>query len=154
MKTNMSNIKSDVVAGAVVLCLGILTLILSFQYSYSGIVGLGPGFFPFWLSIFLIILAPIYMYESLKGKNVSSEEWPKGESLKRILFIIMTLFVFLLLFILCGFIIASVIFLALLFYKEYKWYTTAILSVGITVIVYVIFNTLLKAYLPTSGILF
>lgn len=154
MKTNMSNIKSDVVAGAVVLCLGILTLILSFQYSYSGIVGLGPGFFPFWLSIFLIILAPIYMYESLKGKNVSSEEWPKGESLKRILFIIMTLFVFLLLFILCGFMIASVIFLALLFYKEYKWYTTAILSVGITVIVYVIFNTLLKAYLPTSGILF
>ncbi len=150
----MSNIKSDVVAGAVVLCLGILTLILSFQYSYSGIVGLGPGFFPFWLSIFLIILAPIYMYESLKGKNVSSEEWPKGESLKRILFIIMTLFVFLLLFILCGFMIASVIFLALLFYKEYKWYTTAILSVGITVIVYVIFNTLLKAYLPTSGILF
>ena len=75
----MSNIKSDVVAGAVVLCLGILTLILSFQYSYSGIVGLGPGFFPFWLSIFLIILAPIYMYESLKEKNVSSEEWPKGE---------------------------------------------------------------------------
>lgn len=150
----MSNIKSDVVAGAVVLCLGILTLILSFQYSYSGIVGLGPGFFPFWLSIFLIILAPIYMYESLKGKNVSCEEWPKGESLKRILFIIMTLFVFLLLFILCGFMIASVIFLALLFYKEYKWYTTAILSVGITVIVYVIFNTLLKAYLPTSGILF
>ena len=154
MKTNISNIKSDVVAGAVVLCLGIFSLIISFQYSYSGIVGLGPGFFPFWLSIFLIILAPIYMYESLKGKNVSSEEWPKGESLKRILFIIMTLFVFLLLFILCGFMIASVIFLALLFYKEYKWYTTAILSVGITVIVYVIFNTLLKAYLPTSGILF
>lgn len=151
---NVSKINSGVMAGAIILCLGIFSLILSFQYSYSGIVGPGPGFFPFWLSLILVILAPLYMYESFKEKNTSNEEWPKGESMKRILFIIMTLILFLILFILFGYIVASVFFLALLFYKEYKWYTTAMMSVGITAIMYFLFNTLLKVYLPTSGILF
>lgn len=151
---SIRNIKSGVLAGAIILCLGIISLIISFQYSYSGIVGPGPGFFPLWLSVILIILAPIYMYESYKEKNVSNEEWPKGESMKRILFIMISLIFFLLLFVLFGFIVASIVFLALLFYKEYKWYMTATLSVGITFIIYFLFNTLLKAYLPTSGILF
>lgn len=154
MNVNVSKINSGVIAGAMILCLGIVTLIMSFQYSYSGIVGPGPGFFPFWLSLFLIILAPLYMYESFKEKNTSNEEWPKGESMKRIIFIFMALILFLTLFILCGFIVAGIFFLALLFYKEYKWYTTAMMSVGITAIMYVVFDLLLKVYLPTSGILF
>lgn len=151
---SMRNIKSGVLAGGIILCIAIFSLILSFQYSYSGFVGPGPGFFPLWLSVILIILAPLYMYESFKEKNTSSEEWPKGESMKRIVFIIMSLILFLLLFVLFGFLVASVAFLALLFYKEYKWYMTVTLSVGITAIIYILFNTLLKAYLPISGILF
>lgn len=150
----MSNSKSGIWAGIVILCLAIFSLVISFQYSYSGIVGPGPGFFPMWLSISLIILSILYIYESVKGKNVSEEEWPTGHSLKQILFIIMSLVLFLVLFVLCGFLFAGIIFLIVLFYKEYKWFVTASLSVGITLFIYVMFNIVLKVHLPSSGILF
>ena len=150
----MSNSKSGIWAGIVILCLAIFSLVISFQYSYSGIVGPGPGFFPMWLSVSLIILSILYIYESIKGKNVSEEEWPTGHSLKQILFIIMSLVLFLVLFVLCGFLFAGIIFLIVLFYKEYKWFVTASLSVGITLFIYVMFNIVLKVHLPSSGILF
>ena len=150
----MSNSKSGIWAGIVILCLAIFSLVISFQYSYSGIVGPGPGFFPIWLSVSLIILSILYIYESVKGKNVSEEEWPTGHSLKQILFIIMSLVLFLVLFVLCGFLFAGIIFLIVLFYKEYKWFVTASLSVGITLFIYVMFNIVLKVHLPSSGILF
>ena len=150
----MSNSKSGIWAGIVILCLAIFSLVISFQYSYSGIVGPGPGFFPIWLSVSLIILSILYIYESIKGKNVSEEEWPTGHSLKQVLFIMMSLVLFLVLFILCGFLVAGIIFLTVLFYREYKWFVTASLSVGITLFIYVMFNIVLKVHLPSSGILF
>lgn len=151
---SIRNINAGTWAGIVILCLAIFSLIISFQYSYSGIVGPGPGFFPIWLSVILIILSILYIYESIKGKNVSKEEWPTGQSLKKILFIIMSLVLFLLLFILCGFLIAGVVFLTVLFFKEYKWFVTALLSIGITLFIYVMFSMVLKVHLPSSGILF
>jgi putative tricarboxylic transport membrane protein len=150
----MSNYRSGIWAGAVIFLLALFLFVLSLQYSYSSALGPGPGFFPTWLSGILMALSIWYIYESVKGKNVSSESWPTGRSLKHILFIIISLVLFVILFSLFGFVVAGVIFLAILFYKEYKWYTTLSMSVGITVFIYWMFNTVLKVYLPLGGILF
>lgn len=150
----MNSVKPSVWAGIIILCLGIVSLVIALGYSYAGIVGPGPGFFPVWLSAILIVLAIWYIFESIKGKNVSAEDWPRGQSLKQIFFIIMSLISYFILFLLVGFILAGIIFLIILFYKEYKWYVTASLSVGITLFIYVMFNTVLKVHLPSSGILF
>ncbi|MGE7604045.1 tripartite tricarboxylate transporter TctB family protein [Peribacillus sp. NPDC097675] len=150
----MSNYRSGITAGIVILLLALFLFVMSFQYSYSSVLGPGPGFFPRWLSGILIILSILYIFESAKGKNSSSESWPTGGSLKRILFIIMSLFIFLIFFILGGFLLAGVIFMSILFYKEYRWYTTLSMSVGITLFIYLMFNTVLKVYIPSGGILF
>ncbi|MFB5195401.1 tripartite tricarboxylate transporter TctB family protein [Neobacillus sp. KR4-4] len=150
----MSNYKSGIWAGAVIFLLALFLFVLSLQYSYSSALGPGPGFFPTWLSAILMALAIWYMYDSVKGKNASSESWPTGRSLKHILFIVISLVLFVIIFSLFGFLLAGVIFLAMLFYKEYKWYTTLLMSVGITVFIYWLFNTILKVYLPLGGILF
>lgn len=150
----MSNYKSGIWAGAVIFLLALFLFVLSLQYSYSSVLGPGPGFFPTWLSGILMLLAIWYILDSVKGKNASSESWPTGRSLKHILFIIISLVLFVILFSLFGFLLAGVIFLAMLFYKEYKWYTTLLMSVGITVFIYWMFNTILKVYLPLGGILF
>lgn len=154
MKSNMNSVKPSVWAGIIILCLGIVSLLMSLQYTYSGMVGPGPGFFPVWLSGIIIVLAIWYILESIKGKNVSAQDWPTGQSLKRILFIIMSLISYFILFLLVGFLLAAIIFLAILFYREYKWYVTVSLSVGITLFIYVMFNTVLKVHLPSGGILF
>lgn len=93
-------------------------------------------------------------YRKLEGKNVSSEEWPAGQSLKQVLFIIMSLLVFFVLFLLAGYIVAGIVFLSMVFWKEYKWYVAVLLSAGITLIFYVLFNHLLKVHLPIGGMLF
>ena len=154
MRFSMNSAKPSISAGIIILLLGIVSLFISLDYSYAGIVGPGPGFFPIWLSVVLIILAIWYIIESVKGKNESGEEWPRGEALKRIGFIIMSLISYFVLFLLVGFLWAGIIFLVILFYKEYKWYVTASLSVGITLFIYVMFNNVLKVHLPASGILF
>ena len=66
----------------------------------------------------------------------------------------MSLISYFILFLLVGFLLAAIIFLAILFYREYKWYITVSLSVGITLFIYVMFNTVLKVHLPSGGILF
>ncbi|OCS84774.1 tripartite tricarboxylate transporter TctB family protein [Caryophanon tenue] len=154
MKVNVKDLNVGVWAGLIILVFAIITFIISFQYSYSGIVGPGPGFFPFWLSLILIILAVLYIYESFKGKNVSDEEWPTGRSLKDLIFIMITLMLFLLLFVLCGFLIAGTVFLFVLFVREFKLFVTVSMSVGITLFIYIMFNNVLKVHLPSNGILF
>lgn len=150
----MSKNRSGIWAGAVIFLLALFAFVLSLSYSYSGALGPGPGFFPTWLSGILMALSIWYIYESVKGKNASSESWPTGRSLKHILFIIISLVLFIILFTCFGFLIAGFIFLAILFYKEYRWYTTILMSGGITVFIYWLFNSILKVYLPLSGILF
>lgn len=154
MNINVKQFNAGVWAGLVILAVAVIAFVISFQYSYSGIVGPGPGFFPFWLSLILMILAVLYIYESIKGKNVSDEEWPTGNSLKQIVFIIMALLLFLLLFVLCGYLVAGTVFLIVLFFKEYKWWQTVALSVGITMFIYMMFNNVLKVHIPANGILF
>lgn len=150
----MIKYRPEIWAGAVIFLLALFLFVLSMQYNYSAAIGPGPGFFPTWLSGILMVLSIWYIYESMKGKNASSESWPTGGSLKHILFIIISLVLFVILFTLFGFLIAGFIFLAILFYKEYKWYTTLLMSAGITLLIYWLFNTVLKVYLPLGGILF
>ncbi|TQE91344.1 tripartite tricarboxylate transporter TctB family protein [Ureibacillus terrenus] len=150
----LTNAKTGIIAGVAVLTLGIVSLIISFDYGYYSEIGPGPGFFPVWISGILIVLAILYIIENLRGKNVSSEEWPAGQSLKQVLFIIMSLLVFFVLFLLAGYIVAGIVFLSMVFWKEYKWYVAVLLSAGITLIFYVLFNHLLKVHLPIGGMLF
>lgn len=150
----MNNIKPGIWAGSIIFAVSLFMFIVSFQYPYLSAIGPGPGFFPVWISGILIILSILYIYESMKGKNESTEVWPTGGSFKGILFIMMSLFLFVLLFSLFGFIIAGVLFMYLLFYKGYKWYINLSMSVGITFLIYWMFNYLLDVHLPAYGILF
>lgn len=141
-------------AGMVIFLFSLLFFILSFDYDYSSNVGPGPGFFPLYLSGILMILSIFYVFESVKGKNVSSEKWPKGEALKNVLSVLGCLVFFLLLFYLAGMIAASMVFLFLVFFKGYKWYINVAMSVGISLFLFWLFNNVLSVPLPVNGILF
>jgi hypothetical protein len=96
MNSIMSKNRSGIWAGAVIFLLALFLFVVSLQYNYSGALGLGPGFFPTWLSGILMVLSIWYIFESVKGKSASSESCPTGRTIKYILFIMFSLVLYIL----------------------------------------------------------
>ncbi|WP_310192989.1 tripartite tricarboxylate transporter TctB family protein [Neobacillus niacini] len=140
-------------AGIVVFLIAAVFLVQSFQFSYKSELGPGPGFSPVWLSGILVVLSILYFLESVSGKNAGSgEEWPKGQALKNILFILACLAVFLILVSFTGFVVSGSIFLFLLLFKAYKWYTSLLISIGVSIILFWLFDGVLGVSLPVNGL--
>jgi len=116
-----------------------------------------PGFFPFLMSVLLIILSLILLLSSLKkgGKlspAESKEFWPEIDGTKRILFVIISLFAYAFTMNYLGFVIATFcyIFFLMRFVFPLKW-ITVFLGAGLTTgISYAIFELWLKANLPVG----
>jgi len=136
-------------AGIVFLAIGILFFAYSLIYPYSSEVGPGSGFFPIWISGFLIVLALIYIYESVKG-NDSAEEITK-ESFGKVLMIIIFMVIFVLFLPIAGFNISGTAFLFAMFFKSYGLVKNLIISIVSTLAIYFLF-LLLGVQLPLNAL--
>ncbi len=136
-------------AGIVFLAIGILFFAYSLIYPYSSEVGPGSGFFPIWISGFLIVLALIYIYESVKG-NDSAEEITK-ESFMKVLMIIIFMVLFVLFLPVAGFNISGTAFLFAMFFKSYGLAKNLIISIVSTLAIYFLF-LLLGVQLPLNAL--
>jgi len=136
-------------AGIVFLAIGILFFAYSLIYPYSSEVGPGSGFFPIWISGFLIILALIYIYESVKG-NDSAEEITR-ESFTKVLMIVIFMVLFVLFLPIAGFNISGTAFLFAMFFKSYGLVKNLIISLVSTLAIYFLF-LLLGVQLPLNAL--
>ncbi|MDU4961779.1 MAG: tripartite tricarboxylate transporter TctB family protein [Sporomusaceae bacterium] len=136
--------------GVGVLLFALIFFGYSLQYPYKGDLGPGPGFFPLWLSGILIILSLVYIYEAWRGQD-SAETMPGSQGRKNILFILITMILYLILLPLAGFIPASILFLFPLLYKSYRWQVSLAIAVGMSLLLYVLFSVLLEIQLPGWG---
>ena len=149
----MTKWNSGVWAGIFLFVFSVLFLFQSLSYPYASDIGPGPGFFPTWLSGLLLILSIFYIIESFLGKNATGEGWPKGKALRNIAYILVGLIAFVVLFYLFGFLVACIFFLFMMFYKAYKWFVNAALSIGVSIFLYWLFNNVLGVIIPLNGIL-
>ncbi|MEW9669878.1 tripartite tricarboxylate transporter TctB family protein [Ammoniphilus sp. 3BR4] len=118
---------------------------------YTGL-GPGPGLLPLWLSGGLIILALIYIWECVsKEVVIFADVLPKGKGLRNLLFYSGSLLIFMLIVNFTGFIIAGTVLLFIVLAREYKWYLGLGISVGVSVVLFVIFQTLLGIPLPVNA---
>jgi len=136
-------------AGIIFLAVGILFFAYSLIYPYSSEVGPGSGFFPIWISGFLIVLALIYIYESVKG-NDSAEEITK-ESFTKVLMIVIFMVMFVLFLPIAGFNISGTAFLFAMFFKSYGLVKNLIISIVSTLAIYFLF-LLLGVQLPLNAL--
>ena len=136
-------------AGIVFLAIGILFFGYSLIYPYSSEVGPGSGFFPIWISGFLIVLALLYIYESVKGSD-SAEEITR-ESFGKVLMIIIFMVLFVLFLPIAGFNISGVAFLFAMFFKSYGTVKNLIISLVSTLAIYFLF-LLLGVQLPLNAL--
>lgn len=148
----MKIMRAEVWAAIVILLISFVFLYQSFSYSYSSELGPGPGYFPVWLSGILLILSCLYIFESLTAESGSAETMPRGEALRKILFILGCLSLFLILISIIGFVLTGTIFLFLLLFREYKWYSNLGISLGVSIFLFWLFDIILGVTLPVNGL--
>jgi putative tricarboxylic transport membrane protein len=123
----------------------------SLKLDYKGPLGVGPGFFPFWLSLILIILSILYLLNAIKHVVSIHSIFPKNKALGEFLVIIGSMVLFVLLLEPIGFVAASALALIVLLYRSFTWYMSLLLSVGISVIIFLIFAKALDVPLPVNS---
>ena len=148
----LKTMKVSVWAGIVLVFLSMIFLAESFAYEYTGDFGPGPGFFPTWLSGILLVLSLVYLYQSVRSSTHDGDPMPSRKAQKKILIILGCMALYLILLPYLGFVLSSTVFLFLLLFKGYKWYTNLLISVAASLILFVVFDQLLGVQLPVNGL--
>lgn len=143
--------KAGVWAGVILLVYAATIFYQSLSMDYTTRLGPGPGFFPLWLSGILIIFTLFYIIDSAKKDIVLiTDILPRGQARWNILLTVTGLIVFPIIVSFFGFVVSASILLFIMFVRDYKWYTALGISVALSVLILVVFQSLLGVSLPVN----
>ena len=118
---------------------------------YYSEYGPGPGLLPVWISGLMIALCVVNIIIALKkGKTDLVEILPKGTGLINLLACVGGYALFMILVPYAGFTISSISMLFILFSRGYKWYWGLVWSIAVTVVMYMMFISILGVPLPVN----
>ncbi len=137
--------------GLVVLALALVFFVTSLPYDYTSEYGPGPGMFPLWISGLLMLLAALYIGASWKA-GPAPGAMPGRREARNILFIVISMALFVLLLPTLGFNVCAALFLFALLFRAYRWYAGLAISVGTTAVLYLLFGVLLDVRLPLNAL--
>lgn len=148
--------KPDIIAGIIGLVICVYVIYTAYFFPEDKVLLLGPSFFPSVLAGGLGLFSLILLAGALRGKSRHSAD-PFSVSdpgIRRAGVSLLAAVVYCLLFNILGFIVVSILYLfGLMFLLHRRDYLKmAAVSVGVTLLVYAIFNRLLDISLP-AGIL-
>ncbi len=144
--------RADRISGIFWLCFAVLMIVQSYHLGLGTLHRPGPGFLFFWVNIVLGIMSLVVLIRAWAGKK--GEGPPSAifgrQNLLKIIFVLSSLFLYALLMETVGFIpVTLLLFIFLLGIIEKKrWYHTVFVSIVVTVISYLIFETWLQSQLP------
>ena len=144
--------RADRISGIFWLCFAVLTIIQSYHLGLGTLHKPGPGFLFFWVNIILGIMSLIVLVRAWVGKR---EEGPQpaifgGQNVSKIAFVLISLFLYAILMEPVGFILITLLFFLFILkiIEKKRWFYTVFVSVVVTVISYLIFETWLQSQLP------
>lgn len=149
----------NLVSSIITIAVGLTYMIMAFNFP-DATVGrpMEPKIFPIMLGIALTILGfALLVDELIKSSNNKDKETIKvsfGNNGKKIAVTIVNAIIYALLFNILGYVLSTIIFLEielLIFGGLKSWKISTIVSILFSVIVFLIFNTLLGLYLPKLG---
>ena len=112
----------------------------------------GPGFLFFWTAVFIAALSLIDMWRSLKqaGEEEAKEGTAGRSNVTKVVLVLLSLFLYVVLIERLGFVLVTLLlFLFLLAVVEKKkWSFAVLISVIVTALCYLVFETALKSQLP------
>ncbi|ATW27876.1 tripartite tricarboxylate transporter TctB family protein [Candidatus Formimonas warabiya] len=113
--------------------------------------GIGPGFLPFWLCLFLALFSLVYLIDALKNNPVPiSTVLPDQAGRKTILFLLLYMVLFMMIVKSVGFTMAASLMLFLMFKGYFKWYVNLGVSLGTSLFLYWVFVIWLMVPLPVN----
>jgi membrane-associated HD superfamily phosphohydrolase len=139
--------KGDAFLSTVFLFFSILFGVLSFSLKSSNSGSLGPSGWPLLICIFIFLCTVIFLLLSFKSdKTLEIKEKIFSREKIRVYFSIVALIVYFFIMIYFGFFVSTVcmLFGFILYFGNYKWYTSLASSLLITGVVYFIFSTVLN----------
>lgn len=146
--------KADIIAGIIGLCLSAYVIWDASQFPEDHVLLLGPSFFPIALAIGLALFSIVLIGLALCGKSLPCTD-PfdiKSPSIHRALISLLASILYCIVIDYLGFIITSIVYLLFLLYllkvRNYKKMLSV--SIGVTIVIYGIFHTLLDITLPTG----
>ena len=155
----MHNMKKiNLIFSGICAAIGIFLIVLAAGYPTAADYGTGvpgPGLWPIVISAFMLALAALLVMKTIKmpaEKNVDVPMWNEGT--KRVYITMGILFAYTLVLQFLGFIIATTIMEAVFiqwFAKKKPW-LTAVFAVGITLVIYLVFQYVLNVPVGSFGI--
>ena len=151
--------KGNLAFAAVCSIIGIVIIAIAMGYPTAADYGTGvpgPGLWPIAISVVLIACAVLLALKSLKmpeEKNTKVALWTEGT--KRVYITMAALFIYCLALEFLGFLIATVIleFFFIQWFAKKKPWLTAIFAVGITLVIYLVFQYVLNVPVGSFGII-
>lgn len=143
--------KAGVWAGIITLIYASVILQQSLSLEYTTRLGPGPGFFPLWLSGILLVLTLCYIVDSLRHDVVKiSEILPGGKASQNIISTVAGLILFPVVVPYLGFVVSATLLQFIMFIRDFKWYTALSISLAVSVIILLVFQSLLGVSLPVN----
>lgn len=145
--------KSERISGLFWFILSIVVMVASYRLGLGSLRRPGPGFFFFWIGLFIGILALIVLVRAwTSGRKGNPEPLFRGKNILKILLVLASAFLYAIFLEWIGFVaVTFLLFVFLLGFMERKGTAFAILtSLLVTASAYVIFKVLLQSQLPTG----
>ncbi|MDR1935658.1 MAG: tripartite tricarboxylate transporter TctB family protein [Candidatus Accumulibacter sp.] len=135
--------------GLCFLAFSVLFFRLSFDLPYQSRLGAGPGMYPRWLSGIAIGVALLYIWQSCTVQVFRvGDSFPGRRALYNVAEIFFSCLVFLMLLNSVGFIVAGSLLLFITFARHYRVWLAVALSIGITLVCYLVFKVCFSVPLP------
>jgi putative tricarboxylic transport membrane protein len=118
--------------------------------------GPGPGFFPLWLGVLLVLLAVVWGVQAARGRNLHrSEPVPPGGRLA-VALVLGALLVAILLLDVVGYQLSmsALVLFVLLIVGKRRWIESIVVALVAGFGIYALFANVLQVYLPTASVPF
>jgi putative tricarboxylic transport membrane protein len=142
--------KTYLIANIFWMVLAIAVCLESWKYTVGGLHTPGPGFLPFYTAILLGTLAFIALLQTLREPDGPASEIWGGVRFAKLGLMIVSLFIYVLLFDTLGFVVATFLLLLILFrvIEPYGWRFVLLSSLITITGTYLFFVVLLESRLP------
>jgi putative tricarboxylic transport membrane protein len=137
------------------LAFGILILIGSLQVGINwGVEGPKPGFFPFYISLFIIVASIYNLAQAVVLGGIKAGLFSNWEQLRRVLSVVVPSTAYVALVPFLGMYVSSILLIAvfMMWLGSYSLWKTLPIAVGIPVIAYIVFEWYFQIPLPKGPV--